>query len=69
MKNNVVHKIVSSYSRISLIIDEATTLSQKSTLTLYIRALLSGCGMTAPVNLFIDLIELDDVMVTGISSL
>jgi hypothetical protein len=30
--------------------------------------LISGCEMMAPVNLFISLIELDDVMVTGIFS-
>jgi hypothetical protein len=35
---------------------------------LYIRVLISGCEMTAPVNLFIDLIELDDVTATGIFS-
>jgi hypothetical protein len=68
MKNSLVHKIVTSNSKISLIIDEATTLSQKSTLILYIRVLISGCEMTAPVNLFIDSIELDDVTAIGIIS-
>jgi hypothetical protein len=68
MKNILVRKIISFKSKISLIIDEATTLSQKSTLILYIRVLISGCEMTAPVNLFIDLIELDDVTATGIFS-
>jgi hypothetical protein len=68
MKNSLVCKIVTSSSKISLIIDEAT-LSQKSTLILYIRVLISGCEMTAPVNLFIDSIELDDVTATGIFSL
>jgi hypothetical protein len=68
MKNNLVRKITSSNSRISLIIGEATTLSQKSTLILYICVLISGCEVTAPVNLFIDLIDLDNVMVTGIFS-
>jgi hypothetical protein len=66
-KNNLVCKIISSNSRIS-IIGEATTLSQKSTLILYICVLISGCEVTAPVNLFIDLIDLDNVTATGIFS-
>jgi hypothetical protein len=64
--NILFRKIISFKSKISLIIDEATTLSQKSTLILYIRVLIYGCEMTAPVNLFIDLIELDDVTAIGI---
>jgi hypothetical protein len=35
---------------------------------LYIRVFISGCEMTAPVNLFIDFIELGDVTATGIFS-
>jgi hypothetical protein len=68
MKNNLVHKILSSNSRMSLITDEATTLSKKSTLILYIPVLISGFEMTVPVNLLFDLIELDDATATGIFS-
>jgi hypothetical protein len=68
IKNNLVHKILSSNSRMSLITDKATTLSKKSTLILYIPVLISGFEMTAPVNLFFDLIELDDATATGIFS-
>jgi hypothetical protein len=68
MKNIFIRKIISLKSKISLIIDEATTLSQKSTLILYIRVSISGCEMTAPVNLFIDFIELDYITATGIFS-
>jgi hypothetical protein len=49
-----------------LIVDKATTFSQKSTLILYICVLISGCEMSAQVNLFIDSTELDDVTATGI---
>jgi hypothetical protein len=48
MKNILVRNIISFKSKISLIIDEATTLSQKSTLILYSRVLISGCEMIAP---------------------
>jgi hypothetical protein len=58
MRNNLVKQIVRSKSRISLIIDESTTLSKKSTLILYIHVFISNCGMSAPVNLFLDLTEL-----------
>jgi hypothetical protein len=68
MKLILVRKIISFKSKISLIIDETTIPSQKSTLNLYIRVLISGCEITSPVNLFIDLIELDDVTATGIFS-
>jgi hypothetical protein len=68
MKNILVCKIISFKSKMSLIIDEATTISQKSALILYIRVLISGCEMTAPVSLFSNLIESDDVTLTGIFS-
>jgi hypothetical protein len=54
-------KIVSSKGRISLISDESTTISKKSTLILYVQVFIPDCRMSAPANLILGLIELDDV--------
>ncbi|XP_030046369.1 E3 SUMO-protein ligase KIAA1586-like [Microcaecilia unicolor] len=68
MRKNLFQKIVNSKCKISLIIDEGTTLSQKSTLIVYVRVFITDCGMPEPVNLFLDLIELPDVTAKGIFS-
>uniref|UniRef100_A0A8C8RJZ3 HAT C-terminal dimerisation domain-containing protein n=1 Tax=Pelusios castaneus TaxID=367368 RepID=A0A8C8RJZ3_9SAUR len=67
MRKNMVKEIVCSESKISLMIDESTTLSQKSTLIVYIRSCVQeGMGMTEPVNLFLDLVELESVTAKGV---
>jgi len=66
MRKNLTKKIVSSNSKISLIIDESTTLSNVSTLILYLRTCVANTFMTSPVNLFLDLIELQSVTARGI---
>jgi hypothetical protein len=66
MRNFLLKKIVDSESKISLIIDESTTLSKKSTLIVFARVFLQEFSLTEPINLFIDSIELDDVTANGI---
>jgi len=61
MRKNLTKKIVSSNSKISLTIDESTTLSNVSTLIIYLRTCVANTFMTSPVNLFLDLIELQSV--------
>ena len=61
MRKNLTKKIVSSNSKISLTIDESTTLSNVSTLIIYLRTCVANTSMTSPVNLFLDLIELQSV--------
>lgn len=66
MRKKLAKEIVRSENKISLIIDESTTLSQKSTLIVYISVCLANSGMNSPVNLFLDLIELDSVTAIGV---
>ncbi|KAK0048443.1 E3 SUMO-protein ligase [Biomphalaria pfeifferi] len=66
MRKKLFQEIVRSNNKISLIIDESTTLSQKSTLIVYIRVCLADSGMTSPVNLFLDLVELESVTANGV---
>jgi hypothetical protein len=49
-----------------IIIDEFTTLSKKSTLIVFAQVFLKEFNLTEAINLFIDLIELDDVTASGI---
>ena len=60
MRKNLTKKIVSSNSKISLIIDESTTK------IIYLRTCVANTSMTSPVNLFLDLIELQSVTARGI---
>jgi hypothetical protein len=69
MRNTFTTNIINSKSKISLITDESTTLGKKSTLILYALVFIPGCELDAPINLFIDLIELDDVTASGIFTL
>jgi hypothetical protein len=66
MRNLLLKKIVDSKSKISLIIDKFTTLSKKSTLIVFSLVFLQEFNLTEPINLFINLIELDDVTANGI---
>jgi hypothetical protein len=66
MRKNVFKEIVQSKNIISLIIDESTTISQKTTLIVYVRCCVESVGMNSPINLFLDLIELKDVTAKGI---
>lgn len=66
MRKSLVTKIITSMSKISIIIDESTTLSKKSTLIIYIRVCLANHGMSSPVNLYLDLIELQSTNANGI---
>ena len=61
MRKKLANEIVRSDNKISLIVDESTTLSQKSTVIVYIRVCLADSGMNSPVNLFLDLVELESV--------
>ncbi|XP_050507956.1 E3 SUMO-protein ligase KIAA1586-like [Diabrotica virgifera virgifera] len=66
MKKQVVQEIVEGTDKFALIIDESTTLSKKSTLILYLRVCLKKLNMESPVNLFLDLMELENVTSRGI---
>lgn len=61
MRKHIVQEIIKSTDKFAIMIDESTTLSKKSTLILYIRVCLKDLGMESPVNLFLDLIELENV--------
>ena len=52
MRTKIAKEIVRSDNKISLIIDESTTLSQKSTLIVYIRVCFADSGIYSSVNLF-----------------
>lgn len=64
MRSRVMKHIVDIDSKISLLIDESTTISKLSSLILYVRTVLPE--MNEPVNIFLDIIELEDVTAKGI---
>ena len=66
MRQKLVKEVVNSKSKMSLMIDESTTLSGKSTLIVYLRSCTEGTEMKEPVNLFLDLVELQSVTANGI---
>ena len=66
MKKTVVKEIIQSSSKISLIIDESTTISKKIILIVYVRCCIEGVGMNSPINLFLDLVELEKVTAEGV---
>jgi hypothetical protein len=66
MRKSSVKEIIKSKSKISIIMDESTTLSKKSTLIMYVRVCFANYGIDYPVNLFLDLIELQSAMANGI---
>jgi len=65
-RKKLAKEIVRSDNKISLIIDESTTLSQKSSFIVYIHVCLARSGMNSPVNLFLDLVELESVTAKGV---
>jgi len=66
MLRNLTKEVIKSDSKFAIMIDESTTLSNASTLIIYVRTCLAGTGMSSPVNLFIDLVELENVTAKGI---
>lgn len=66
MRKTLISNILNSKNKISLIIDESTTMSNKTTLIVIVRVVLPE--LSAPVNLFLDLVELEDVTAKGILS-
>jgi len=63
---NLTKEMIKLDSKISLIIDESTTLSNVSALIIYVHTCLAGSGMSSPVNLFLNLVELQNVTAKGI---
>ncbi|XP_065662819.1 uncharacterized protein LOC136085442 [Hydra vulgaris] len=66
MRINIIAEVIKSKSKILIIIDESTTINQKSTLIVYIRCCVKGSGMNSPINLFLDLVELESVTAKGL---
>jgi hypothetical protein len=66
MRKSLVNEIIRSKSKISEIIEESTTLSNKSTMKIYVRLYLANYGMDYPGNLFLDLIELQSDKENGL---
>ena len=66
MKKNVINKIIETRSKISLLIDESTSLSQLSSLIIYVRTKLPD--MKEPTNIFLDIVELRGVTAETIHS-
>jgi hypothetical protein len=66
MRTTLIRNIINSKSKFSLILDESKTVSLKSVLIVYIRTYIEEIDMQDPVNLFIDLIELEDTTANGI---
>ncbi|XP_015277122.1 PREDICTED: uncharacterized protein KIAA1586-like [Gekko japonicus] len=66
MRSTLIEKILDSKSKLSLILDESTTVGRESVLIVYLRAYIEKVRMEDPVDHFISLIELDDVTADGI---
>lgn len=64
MKRKLFEKIVQCAPKFSLMLDESTSLNKKSALIIYIRVQLPG--MDTPTNIFVELVELDDLTAEGI---
>lgn len=64
MKRKLFEQIVVCAPKLSLMLDESTSLSKKSCLIIYIRAQLPD--MDKPTNIFTELVELDDLTAHGI---
>jgi hypothetical protein len=64
MKRKLFEKIVQCTPKLSLMLDESTSLSKKSCLIIYLRAQLPD--MDKPTNIFTELVELDDLTAHGI---
>ena len=56
MRKRVVANLVLSSAKLSVLIDESTTLSHKSVMVVFIKASINNCD---PIFIFLDLVELD----------
>jgi len=63
MQKKIVHSIVSSSSKLSVLIDEATSLSHKSAMIVSVKASVDGA---TPEFLFLELVELESQRAEGI---
>uniref|UniRef100_A0A3B4VPG3 HAT C-terminal dimerisation domain-containing protein n=1 Tax=Seriola dumerili TaxID=41447 RepID=A0A3B4VPG3_SERDU len=63
MQKKIVGTIVSSSSKLSVLIDEATSLSHKSVMIVYVKASIDGA---TPEFMFLDLVELESQRAAGI---
>lgn len=63
MQKKIVGSIVLSSSKLSVLIDEATSLSHKSAIIVYVKASIDGA---TPEFLFLDLVELESQRAAGI---
>jgi hypothetical protein len=59
MRKQLVSRLVSSGTKLSVLIDKSTSLSNKSTLVIYIRAFLGG---DSPQYVFLDLLEVLNIL-------
>uniref|UniRef100_A0A8C5WBW7 Uncharacterized protein n=1 Tax=Leptobrachium leishanense TaxID=445787 RepID=A0A8C5WBW7_9ANUR len=66
MRKTLISCILNSKNKISFVIDESTTMSNKTTLIIIVRVVLPE--LSAPANLFLDLVEFEDVTAEGILS-
>ena len=60
MRKKLVSEIIKSGSKISILIDESTTISNISSLIIFVRTCLPNHYMNFPVNFFLDLVELKE---------
>uniref|UniRef100_H2ZRS2 HAT C-terminal dimerisation domain-containing protein n=1 Tax=Latimeria chalumnae TaxID=7897 RepID=H2ZRS2_LATCH len=65
MWKNLVKSLVSSSSKLAVLIDESTTLSRKATLIVYLKAPVEG---ESPIFMFLDLVELEYQRAEGVVS-
>jgi len=64
MRCKLLHSVIDAKMPFSVLIDESTSLSQKSCLIVYLRcSVVAGCE---PVSLFLDLLELSSLTADGI---
>ena len=63
MQKKIVNSIVSSSSKLSVLIDEATSLSHKSAMTVNVKASIDGA---TPEFVFLELVELESQKAEGI---
>lgn len=67
MRTSFVSQIVSNQSPVAILVDESTTLSQKTTLIIYIRTVFPE-AIDTDVTVFLDLVELEKTTAVCIAS-
>ena len=65
MKTKILTKIIESRSKINVLADESTRVSDKSTLIVFLRASIDG--KAAPINFLLDLVELESLCASHIA--